>query len=298
MCAAQNPAASGPEFVLTLSCPDTRGIVAGVANLLAGHGCNITESQQFGDHYTGRFFLRMQFAAEGGPGGVDGVGEDALRGAFAPLAAEFAMEWDLRRCDVRPRVLLMVSRFGHCLNDLLYRQRSGLLHAEIAGVVSNHPDLEYLARSYDLDFHHLPVRPETKERQEARLLELVAAQDIDLVVLARYMQVLSADLCEKLPGKVINIHHSFLPGFKGARPYHQAHARGVKLIGATAHYVTADLDEGPIIEQEVARVDHGSSPEQLAAMGRDLESQALARAVNWHAERRVLLNGAKTVVFR
>ncbi|MBV2362659.1 formyltetrahydrofolate deformylase [Streptomonospora nanhaiensis] len=282
------------EYVLTLSCPDTRGIVAGVADLLYQHGCNITESQQYGDPYANRFFLRTQFTAAP----ADGAAEDLLRGAFASLAADFDMEWDLRPRDVRPRVLVMVSRFGHCLNDLLYRRRSGLLDADIAAVVSNHPDLEFLARSYDLDFHHLPVTPDTKADQEARLLELVDSYDIDLVVLARYMQVLSERLCAKMAGRIINIHHSFLPSFKGARPYHQAHARGVKLIGATAHYVTADLDEGPIIEQEVARVDHTHSPEQLTAIGRDLESVALARAVNWHAQRRVLLNGRRTVVFR
>ncbi|GAA3763538.1 formyltetrahydrofolate deformylase [Salinactinospora qingdaonensis] len=281
------------EYVLTLSCPDTRGIVAAVATVLSRHGCNITESQQYGDHYTGRFFLRTQFLAED-----PAVGEDALRGAFASLAGDLDMEWELWRCAVRPRVLVMVSKHGHCLNDLLYRQRSGLLGVDIAAVVSNHPDLEFLARSYDLDFHHLPVTPETKPRQEAALLELIDAYSVDLVVLARYMQVLSADLCAKLSGRVINIHHSFLPSFKGARPYHQAHARGVKLIGATAHYVTAELDEGPIIEQEVARVEHTHSPEQLAGVGRDLECLALARAVNWHAERRVVLNGQKTVVFR
>ncbi|MBB6173164.1 formyltetrahydrofolate deformylase [Nocardiopsis mwathae] len=292
---------SDREYVLTLSCPDSRGIVAAVANLLNGHGCNITESQQYGDHYTGRFFLRMQFVAEPAPGdGAGGgvVSEEALRAAVAVLARDFDMEWELWRCAVRPRMLVMVSKFGHCLNDLLYRQRSGLLDIDIAAVVSNHPDLEFLAHSYGLDFHHLPVRPETKAEQEARLLELVGSYDVDLVVLARYMQVLSEDLCEKLPGKIINIHHSFLPSFKGARPYHQAQARGVKLIGATAHYVTADLDEGPIIEQEVSRVDHTHTPEQLTAIGRDLESLALARAVNWHAQRRILLNGGKTVVFR
>ncbi|MUL39923.1 formyltetrahydrofolate deformylase [Streptomonospora sp. PA3] len=284
------------EYVLTLSCPDARGIVAGVANLLAGHGCNITESQQYGDSYSGRFFLRTQFTAPAAEPGAGG--EDALRGSFATLAAGFDMEWDLRPRDVRPRILVMVSKFGHCLNDLLYRQRSGLLEADIAAVVSNHPDLEFLARSYGLDFHHLPVSAETKAEQEARLLELVDAYDVDLVVLARYMQILSEGLCAKMSGRIINIHHSFLPSFKGARPYHQAHARGVKLIGATAHYVTADLDEGPIIEQEVSRVDHTHSPDQLAAIGRDLESLALARAVNWHAQRRVLLNGERTVVFR
>ncbi|WP_046469954.1 formyltetrahydrofolate deformylase [Allosalinactinospora lopnorensis] len=289
--------ASDREYVLTVSCPDTRGIVAGVATLLAGHGCNITESQQFGDRYTDRFFMRVQFVAEPASAG-EAVGEDVLRGAFASLARDFGMEWDLRRRDVRPRMLVLVSKFGHCLNDLLYRQRSGLLDIDIVAVVSNHPDLEFLARSYELDFHHLPVGRENKREQEARLLELVDSYDVDLVVLARYMQVLSEELCAKMPGRIINIHHSFLPSFKGARPYHQAHARGVKLVGATAHYVTADLDEGPIIEQEISRVDHTHSPEQLAALGRDMESVALARAVNWHAQRRVLLNGSKTVVFQ
>jgi len=306
------------EYVLTLSCPDSRGIVAAVANLLSDHGCNITESQQYGDHYTGRFFLRMQFVAERGQHSVaergedsaaergeDGVvGEDVLRGAFAALAGDFGsgsgdafVEWTLSPRDVRPRMIVMVSRFGHCLNDLLYRQRSGLLDVDIAAVVSNHPDLEFLADSYGVDFHHLPVNAGTKQEQETRLLELVDSYDVDLVVLARYMQVLSEQLCTKMSGRIINIHHSFLPSFKGARPYHQAHTRGVKLIGATAHYVTADLDEGPIIEQEVSRVDHTHSPEQLTAIGRDLESVALARAVNWHAQRRVLLNGEKTVIF-
>ena len=284
---------SDREFVLTLSCPDSRGIVAAVANLLAAHQCNIEESQQFGDHYTGRFFMRVQFTAESPQ-----VDEDALRGALAALASEYAMDWDLWRRDVRMRVLVMVSKYGHCLNDLLYRQRSGTLKADIAAVVSNHPDLEFLAKSYGVDFHHLPVTPQTKPEQEARVLELIQSYQIDLVVLARYMQVLSEDLCQKLAGRIINIHHSFLPSFKGARPYHHAHARGVKLIGATAHYVTADLDEGPSIEQEVARVDHTFSPEQLTEVGRDLESMALARAVNWHAEHRILLNGSKTVVFR
>ena len=290
------------EYVLTLSCPDSRGIVAGVANLLSDHGCNITESQQYGDHYTGRFFLRMQFVAEDGGSGA--VEEDTLRGAFAALAADFGqgesgsfVEWTLQARDVRPRMLVMVSKFGHCLNDLLYRQRSGLLDIDIAAVVSNHPDLEFLADSYGVDFHHLPVTSQTKRAQEGKLLELVDTYDVDLVVLARYMQVLSEELCTKMSGRIINIHHSFLPSFKGARPYHQAHMRGVKLIGATAHYVTADLDEGPIIEQEVSRVDHTHSPEQLTAIGRDMESVALARAVNWHAQRRVLLNGEKTVIF-
>ena len=291
------------EYVLTLACPDGRGIVAAVANLLAEHGCNITESQQYGDHYTGRFFLRTQFVAEARAG--DAVGEDALRGAFAALSADLgggtagtAVEWDLHLRGERPRAIVMVSKFGHCLNDLLYRKRSGLLDADIVAVVSNHPDLEFLAESYGVDFHHLPITPKTKKEQETRLLELVDRYDVDLVVLARYMQILSEELCAKMSGRIINIHHSFLPSFKGARPYHQAHTRGVKLIGATAHYVTADLDEGPIIEQEVSRVDHTHSPEQLTEIGSDLESVALARAVNWHAQRRILLNGEKTVIFR
>lgn len=289
------------EYVLTLACPDSRGIVAAVANLLSDHGCNITESQQYGDHYTGRFFLRMQFVAEAHDGEV--ADEDTLRGAFAALAGDFGgrhgsvVEWSLSPREARPKVIVMVSKFGHCLNDLLYRHRSGLLDVDIVAVVSNHPDLEFLAESYGVDFHHLPISPENKREQETRLLELVESYDVDLVVLARYMQVLSEQLCTKMSGRIINIHHSFLPSFKGARPYHQAHTRGVKLIGATAHYVTADLDEGPIIEQEVSRVDHTHSPEQLTAIGRDMESVALARAVNWHAQRRVLVNGEKTVVF-
>ncbi|MFG1878075.1 formyltetrahydrofolate deformylase [Sphaerisporangium sp. NPDC049003] len=277
------------EYVLTLSCPDRPGVVAAVSGLLAARGCNITESQQFGDAVEGRFFMRVQFTAA--------LPEDELRGALTALAPEFAMELRLHDLAVRPRVLVMVSKLGHCLNDLLYRMRSGLLEIDIVAVVSNHPDLRPLTQSYGIDYHHLPVTQETKPRQEAEVLTLVEHYRADLVVLARYMQVLSEDLCSKLSGKVINIHHSFLPSFKGAKPYHQAHSRGVKLIGATAHYVTADLDEGPIIEQEVARVNHTHSPEDLAAMGRDVERLALSRAVRWHAEQRVLLDGHKTVVF-
>ncbi len=277
------------EYVLTLSCPDRPGVVAAVSGLLAVRGCNITESQQFGDPVAGRFFMRVQFTAA--------LPEDELRGAFTALAPEFAMEFRLHDLAVRPRALVMVSKLGHCLNDLLYRMRSGLLEIDIVAVVSNHPNLRPLTQSYGIDYHHLPVTPETKPRQEAEVLTLVEHYRADLVVLARYMQVLSEDLCAKLSGKVINIHHSFLPSFKGAKPYHQAHSRGVKLIGATAHYVTADLDEGPIIEQEVARVNHTHSADDLAAMGRDVERLALARAVRWHAEQRVLLDGHKTVVF-
>ncbi|WP_449060298.1 formyltetrahydrofolate deformylase [Planomonospora algeriensis] len=280
---------SPAEYVLTLSCPDRPGVVAAVSGMLAGHGCNITESQQFGDRDSERFFMRVQFSAP--------VPEDGLRTALAALAPEFGMEVNLRAAAVRPRVLIMVSKFDHCLNDLLHRARSGLLDIEIVAVVSNHPDLRPLTQSHGVDYHHLPVTPETKARQEAEVLTLVEHYQADLVVLARYMQVLSQDLCEKLAGRAINIHHSFLPSFKGAKPYHQAHARGVKLIGATAHYVTSDLDEGPIIEQEVARVNHSHSPEDLVAIGRDVECLVLARAVKWHAEQRVLLDGHKTIVF-
>jgi formyltetrahydrofolate deformylase len=277
------------ENVLTLSCPDRPGIVAAVSGLLAEAGGNIVESQQFGDQDTGRFFMRVQFTL---PAGAD------LRGPLGALAAELDLDWDLWDTAVPPRVLILVSRASHCLNDLLHRQRSGQLGIEIAAVVSNHPDLRPLTQMYGLDYHHLPVTPETRAWQEGEILTLVGHYRVDFVVLARYMQVLSDEWCARLPGRVINIHHSFLPGFKGARPYHQAHARGVKLIGATAHYVTADLDEGPIIEQEVARVDHAQGPAELMAVGRDTECLALARAVRWHAARRVLLNGSKTVVFR
>ncbi|GLX97960.1 formyltetrahydrofolate deformylase [Herbidospora sp. NEAU-GS84] len=277
------------EYVLTLSCPDRPGVVAAVSGLLARHGCNITESQQFGDPVSERFFMRVQFTAA--------TAADVLRGDFAALAPDFGMELQLFDRAVLPRVLVLVSKFDHCLNDLLYRVRSKSLGIEIVAVASNHPDLRPLTQSHGIDYHHLPVTPATKERQEQEILTLVDHYRADLVVLARYMQVLSADLCGKLSGRVINIHHSFLPSFKGSRPYHQAHARGVKLIGATAHYVTADLDEGPIIEQEVARVNHTHSPEDLVAIGRDLECQALARAVKWHADHRILLDGHKTVIF-
>ncbi|MFG6196147.1 formyltetrahydrofolate deformylase [Nonomuraea sp. JJY05] len=280
---------SPAEYILTLSCPDRPGVVAAVSGLLARHGCNIIESQQFGDRVGQRFFMRVQFA---GP-----LSEDDLNGAFATLAPDFAMEFKVRDVARKPRVLIMVSKFDHCLNDLLYRVRSKALDIEIVAVVSNHPDLRPLTQSNGIDYHHLPVTPETKARQEAEVLALVEHYQVDLVVLARYMQVLSGELCEKLAGRAINIHHSFLPSFKGAKPYHQAHNRGVKLIGATAHYVTSDLDEGPIIEQEVARVNHSHSAEDLVAIGRDVECLALARAVKWHAEQRVLLDGHKTIVF-
>ncbi|MDI9580273.1 MAG: formyltetrahydrofolate deformylase [Thermobispora sp.] len=277
------------EYVLTLSCPDRPGVVAAVSGLLAERDCNITESQQFGDPDAQRFFMRVQFATD--------LGIDELRSAFAALAPEFGMEFELFDRSVKTRVLVLVSKLGHCLNDLLYRVRSGLLPIEIVAVVSNHPDLRPLTQSYGIDYHHLPVTPETKPKQEAEILALVEHYRADLVVLARYMQILSEDMCNKLAGRMINIHHSSLPSFKGARPYHQAYARGVKLIGATAHYDTADNDEGPIIEQEEARVSNTHTPEDLAAIGRDLECQALARAVRWHAEHRVLLDGNKTIIF-
>ncbi|MDK0521322.1 formyltetrahydrofolate deformylase [Streptomyces sp. ML-6] len=286
------PAATAPDqYVLTLSCPDKQGIVHAVSSYLFMTGCNIEDSQQFGDHDTGLFFMRVHFSAE------SPVTVEKLRASFAAIGDSFRMEWQIHRSSERMRVVLMVSKFGHCLNDLLFRSRIGALPIDIVAVVSNHTDFAELVASYDIPFRHIPVTRETKAAAEAQLLELVREENVELVVLARYMQVLSDDLCKQLSGRIINIHHSFLPSFKGAKPYHQAHARGVKLIGATAHYVTADLDEGPIIEQEVERVDHGVTPDQLVAIGRDVECQALARAVKWHAERRILLNGRRTVVF-
>ncbi|MFI8220316.1 formyltetrahydrofolate deformylase [Streptomyces sp. NPDC085932] len=279
------------QYVLTLSCPDRKGIVHAVSSYLFMTGCNIEDSQQFGDHDTDLFFMRVHFSAD------TPVTLEKLRASFAAIGDSFQMDWQINRGDEKMRILLMVSKFGHCLNDLLFRARIGALPVEIAGVVSNHTDFAELVGSYTVPFHHIPVTKDTKPEAEARLLELVREEGVELVVLARYMQVLSDDLCKQLSGRIINIHHSFLPSFKGAKPYHQAHARGVKLIGATAHYVTADLDEGPIIEQEVERVGHDVTPDQLVAIGRDVECQALARAVKWHAERRILLNGRRTVVF-
>ncbi|MFH8518866.1 formyltetrahydrofolate deformylase [Streptomyces gelaticus] len=289
---APQPAETTPEqYVLTLSCPDKQGIVHAVSSYLFMTGCNIEDSQQFGDHDTGLFFMRVHFSADAP------VTVEKLRASFAAVGDSFRMNWQIHRSSDRMRVVLMVSKFGHCLNDLLFRSRIGALPIEIAAVVSNHTDFAELVASYNVPFRHIPVTKETKAAAEAQLLELVRQENVELVVLARYMQVLSDDLCKQLSGRIINIHHSFLPSFKGAKPYHQAHARGVKLIGATAHYVTADLDEGPIIEQEVERVGHGVTPDQLVAIGRDVECQALARAVKWHAERRILLNGRRTVVF-
>ncbi|KIX77175.1 formyltetrahydrofolate deformylase [Streptomyces sp. JL4002] len=280
-----------PQYVLTVSCPDKQGIVHAVSSYLFMTGCNIVDSQQFGDRETGLFFMRVHFEAE------PAVTVEKLRASFAAIGESFRMDWQIHRSEERMRIVLMVSKFGHCLNDLLFRSRIGALPVEIAAVVSNHTDFAELVASYDVPFVHIPVTKETKAAAEAQLLELVRAENVELVVLARYMQVLSDTLCKELSGRIINIHHSFLPSFKGAKPYHQAHARGVKLIGATAHYVTADLDEGPIIEQEVERVGHDLTPDQLVAVGRDVECQALARAVKWHSEHRVLLNGSRTVVF-
>ena len=278
------------HLVLSLSCPDRPGIVSAVAGLLAEHGGNITESQQFGDPSTGLFFMRVQVQTAAPRAG--------LEQALGELADRFEMEWKLDVVGRPMRTLILVSKAGHCLSDLAYRQRGERLPIDVVGVVSNHTVLEDLATFYGYPFHHVPVTKETKAAAEARLLELVEEYDVELVVLARYMQVLSDDLCRSLDGRVINIHHSFLPSFKGARPYAQAHNRGVKLIGATAHYVTADLDEGPIIEQDVERVDHSDDEQEMVALGEDVERRVLARAVRWHAEHRVLRDGARTVVFR
>ncbi|MGA2551640.1 MAG: formyltetrahydrofolate deformylase [Burkholderiaceae bacterium] len=279
------------EYILTLACPDRVGIVHAISGLLAEASCNIEDSAQHADRDTGMFFMRTHFS-----GGA--VERSELEKRIGVVAQHLAMQWQLHDAHHRPRVLLMASRIGHCLNDLLYRYSSGLLAADVRGVVSNHPDFEALTRAHNLPFYHLPVANENRAVQEARLLSLIGSESIELVVLARYMQVLSPSLCRTLAGRCINIHHSFLPSFKGAKPYAQAHARGVKLIGATAHFVTEDLDEGPIIEQDVARVDHGYSAEQMTAAGRDVESVVLSRAVTWFVQRRVLLNGNKTIVFR
>ena len=281
---------AGTPWVLTLSCPDRPGIVHAVAGLLAEHGGNITESQQFGDPLTGLFFMRVQVTSA--------ASRPDLERALAELAARFSMTWTLDVAGRPIRTLILGSTAAHCLNDLAFRQRSENLPIEIVAVVSNHTVLADLARFYDIPFHHIPVTAATKAAAEAQLLALVEELDVELVVLARYMQILSDDLCRALAGRIINIHHSFLPSFKGARPYAQAHDRGVKLIGATAHYVTGDLDEGPIIEQDVERVDHTREVEDLVALGQDVERRALAKAVRWHAEHRVLLDGHRTVVFR
>ena len=285
-------APEGPTYVLTVSCPDRIGIVADVAAFLVANNCNIIESAQYNDQENGRFFLRTAFQPQ------SGVTLQALKKTFAPVAERFAMEAHFYDAAHKVRTLLLVSRLGHCLNDLIFRHRTGALPIDIVGVVSNHRDFEGLVGSAGLPFDYLPVTAETKLQQEAQLQALAESRGAELIVLARYMQVLSAGFCARWPGRVINIHHSFLPSFKGALPYHRAHARGVKLIGATGHYVTDDLDEGPIIEQGVQRVTHGMSAEDFVVAGRDVEAVVLARAVKWHAERRVLLNGLRTVIFR
>jgi formyltetrahydrofolate deformylase len=279
------------RYILTIACPDRVGIVAAVSGLLAAHRGNIIESDQFSDTESGQFFMRLVFD-------LDEATEPILLAHFTPLAQEFGMDWRLYDPRRRPRVMILASTAEHCLNDLLYRHRTGALAMEITAIVSNHQDLAHLAEWHAIPYHYLPVTAETKSEQEQQILALVAQTRTELVILARYMQILSPALCQALAGRAINIHHSFLPGFKGAKPYHQAYARGVKLIGATAHFVTANLDEGPIIEQEVERVDHAHNPDQLAAVGRDIENIVLARALHYHLERRVFLNGKKTVVLR
>ncbi|TWE13302.1 formyltetrahydrofolate deformylase [Rudaeicoccus suwonensis] len=281
---------SDPSYVITAQCEDRPGIVHALSSVLVDRDMNIDECQQFGDPLTGRFFIRARVH---GP-----ADQDALSECLEPVAERFGMTWGLWPAAQPMRALVMVSGLGHCLSDLLYRQQAGSLPIDIVGVGSNHLTFAAMAAAHDVPFHHIPVTVETKASAEARLLELVDEYDVELVVLARYMQVLSDDLCRALAGRAINIHHSFLPSFKGARPYHQAHARGVKLIGATAHYVTPDLDEGPIIEQDTARIDHGYRAEAMVVAGRDVETQVLARAITWHAEHRVFINGSSTVVLR
>jgi formyltetrahydrofolate deformylase len=282
------------QFVIVLRCPDRKGIVAAVSGLLAANGQTILESSQYSDPSTNTFFMRVLFqSAEMGQAEV-------LRDRFGDVAADFSMQWELHDRSSKPRLLICVSKFGHCLFDLLHRWRSGLLPVEIVGVMSNHDDMRSFVEWNGLPYHHVPAQkgdPSSKARQEAEIIRLVDAHQVDLVVLARYMQILSQDLCARLNGRCINIHHSFLPSFKGARPYHQAHARGVKMIGATAHFVTTDLDEGPIIAQDARPVTHAFSPEQMVELGQEVECQVLGRAVSAHVEHRVILNGAKTVVF-
>lgn len=279
------------NFVLTVTCPTARGIVAALSGYLAEKGCNIVDSSQFDDFDTGRFFMRISFISE------QGVGREALLDGLKPIAQKFAMQADIFDAAERMKVLLMVSRFGHCLNDLLYRWKIGALPIDIVGVVSNHFDYQKVVVNHDIPFHHIKVTKENKPQAEAQLMDVVEQTGTELVVLARYMQVLSDDLCRKMSGRIINIHHSFLPSFKGANPYKQAYQRGVKLIGATAHYVTADLDEGPIIEQDTVRVTHAQSPDDYVSLGRDVEAQVLARAIHAHIHHRTFINGNRTIVF-
>ncbi|WP_443749006.1 formyltetrahydrofolate deformylase [Asticcacaulis solisilvae] len=281
------------HYVLIIKCPDTRGIVAAVSGYLNDNDISIVESNQFHDSQGDIFYVRMVFR-QAGPKMPP---MDILREGFKPIAHRFSMDWSIHNLTIKPKVVIAVSKFGHCLNELLYRWRSGLLPVDIVCVMSNHDDMRSLVEWSGIPYVHLPVSKDNKAEQEKQFLALIDQYQADLVVLARYMQILSDDLARQLEGRCINIHHSFLPSFKGAKPYHQAHQRGVKIIGATAHYVTSDLDEGPIIEQDVQRVNHGHTPEQLVAIGQDIEARVLARAVTWHAERRVLINGGKTVVF-
>ena len=278
-------------YILTLSCPDRMGIVYAVSGFLMHNSGNIEEAAQYNDPATGLFFMRVQF-------GCDALSYSQLKAELTTFAAPFEMTWKLHATQDAMRTVIMVSRDGHCLNDILFRWKSGLLPIDVRAIISNHRDFYQLAASYNVPFHHITFTLETKVQAEAKQLEIIESEGAELVVLARYMQVLSNDLCQKLSGRAINIHHSMLPSFKGAKPYHQAHVRGVKVIGATAHYVTADLDEGPIIEQDVTRVDHKDTVDNLTARGKDTESRVLTRAVKWHSEHRVLLNGHKTVIFK
>jgi formyltetrahydrofolate deformylase len=279
------------SYVLTVSCNSTRGIVAAISGYLTAQGCNIVDSSQFDDLQTGLFFMRVSFISE------EGVAEAEIQEGFQPIAQTFGMTWQIHDSEKRMKVLLMVSRFGHCLNDLLYRWKIGALPVEIVGVVSNHFEYQKVIVNHDIPFHHIKVTKDNKAEAEGRLMEIVEQSNAELIVLARYMQVLSDAVCKKMSGRIINIHHSFLPSFKGANPYKQAYERGVKLIGATAHYVTEDLDEGPIIEQDIARITHAQSPDDYVSIGRDVESQVLARAVHAHIHHRVFMNGNRTIVF-
>ncbi len=279
------------SYVLTVACKSTRGIVAAISNYLAEQGCNIVDSSQFDDLDTGMFFMRVSFISE------EGIGEGALVEGFKPIATKFDMASEFHDAKKRMKVLLMVSRFGHCLNDLLYRWKIGALPIDIVGVISNHFDYQKVVVNHDIPFHHIPVTKANKPEAEARIMDVVEQTGTELIVLARYMQILSDSMCQKMSGRIINIHHSFLPSFKGANPYKQAYERGVKLIGATAHYVTADLDEGPIIEQDTARITHAQSADDYVSIGRDVESQVLARAIHAHIHHRNFINGNRTVVF-
>jgi formyltetrahydrofolate deformylase len=279
------------HVVLTVTCPSTRGIVAAISGYLANEGCNIVDSSQFDDLDTGRFFMRIGFLTE------SATSIATLREGFKDIETRFEMQASFHDASHRMKVMLMVSRFGHCLNDLLYRWKIGALPIDIVGVVSNHFDYQKVVVNHDIPFHHIPVTKENKQQAEARIMDLVKSTGTELIVLARYMQILSDQMCTEMSGKIINIHHSFLPSFKGANPYKQAYGRGVKLIGATAHYVTADLDEGPILEQDTVRITHAQSPDDYVSLGRDVESQVLARAIHAHIHHRTFINGNRTVVF-